>query len=42
VAGLSVTGTVFHISDKFVEKHAPEIRAAADEISGILGYQTAK
>jgi DNA-binding IclR family transcriptional regulator len=42
VAGLSVTGTVFHISDKFVEKHAPEIRAAADEISGILGYQKAK
>ncbi|WP_411677165.1 IclR family transcriptional regulator [Caproicibacter sp.] len=37
-AGLSVTGTVFHIDDKFIEKTAPIIRAAAEEISGILGY----
>lgn len=42
VAGLSVTGTVFHISDEFVEKNAPDIKAAADEISGILGYPEVK
>ncbi|QAT48489.1 IclR family transcriptional regulator [Caproiciproducens sp. NJN-50] len=41
-AGLSVTGTVFHISDEFVRHYAPAIKAAADEISGILGYSEAK
>lgn len=38
VAGLSVTGTVFHISEAFLEKNCPRIQAAADEISTILGY----
>lgn len=38
VAGLSVTGTVFHISDEFIRKYAPDIQAASEEISGILGY----
>ena len=37
-AGLSVTGTVFQINGEFVEKNLPRIRAAADEISEILGY----
>lgn len=37
-AGLSVTGTVFHISDEFVRKNAPLIQAAAEEISAILGF----
>lgn len=37
-AGLSVTGTVFQINGEFVERNLPRIRAAADEISEILGY----
>lgn len=42
VAGLSVTGTVFHINDEFIRKHAPDIQAASMEISGILGYTDQK
>lgn len=38
VAGLSVTGTVFHISEEFMQDYAPAIKAAADEISCVLGY----
>lgn len=38
VAGLSVTGTVFHLNEEFLRRYAPRIRAAADRLSVLLGY----
>lgn len=39
VAGLSITGTVFRLTDEFVEERRADIRAAADRISKALGYE---
>lgn len=39
VAGMSITGTVYKLSDAFVEKIMPFFREEVEEISRILGYE---
>ena len=38
-AGMSITGTVYKLSDAFVEKIMPFFREEVEEISRILGYE---
>ncbi|MCA1790521.1 MAG: hypothetical protein LC667_11890, partial [Thioalkalivibrio sp.] len=38
IAGISVSGAIFHMTDDVLTEHARKVRDAAEEVSERLGY----
>ena len=39
IAAMSITGTVYNLSEEFMQEIMPDFRNSIEEISRILGYE---